>query len=155
MTKKATLLSLFVCLQYFVSCSLGAEYMYYCMIILYKNNPLSLFVCAQFFVSSIQNKPLSLFICWQYFVSCSLGAEYVGYCMIILGTASVGGTVLVALVSHRLPREIVLGFGGVVHMALMIGFLIWIPSKEPKLFLGLSAAWGVCDAVWQTQCNSR
>ena len=92
---------------------------------------------------------------FQYFVTCSLGAEYVGFCMITLGIANVGGAVVVALVSHKVPREVVLGFGGIMHMALMIGFLIWIPDRQPMLFFILAAAWGVCDAVWQTQCNSE
>ena len=91
----------------------------------------------------------------QYFVTCSLGAEYVGICMITLGVANVCSAVVVALVSHRVPREVVLGFGGVMHMALMIGFLIWIPDQRPMVFFILAAAWGVCDAVWQTQCNSK
>ncbi|KAL8598826.1 hypothetical protein ACOMHN_015405 [Nucella lapillus] len=84
-----------------------------------------------------------------------LGAEYVGFCMITLGVANVGGSVVVALVLNKVPREVVLGFGGIMHMALMIGFLIWIPDKHPMLFFVLAAAWGVCDAVWQTQCNSE
>ncbi|KAK7090836.1 hypothetical protein V1264_010586 [Littorina saxatilis] len=89
-----------------------------------------------------------------YFVTCSLGAEYVGFCMITLGVANVSGAVIVALVSHKIPREVVLGFGGIMHMALMIGFLIWIPDERPMLFFVLAAAWGVCDSVWQTQCNT-
>ena len=78
-----------------------------------------------------------------------------GFCMITLGVANVGGAVIVALVSQKVPREVVLGFGGVMHMALMIGFLIWIPDQKPMIFFILAAAWGVCDAVWQTQCNSK
>lgn len=90
----------------------------------------------------------------QYFVTCSLGVEFVGFCMITLGIANVAGAVIVTLVSHRIPREVVLGFGGIVHIALMIGFLIWIPDKNSVLFVVLAAAWGLCDAVWQAQCNT-
>lgn len=84
-----------------------------------------------------------------------MGVEYIGYCMITLGVANVAGAVVVVLISHHLPREVALGFGGIMHIALMIGFLIWIPDKQPLLFFVLAAAWGVCDAVWQTQCNSE
>ncbi|XP_025079982.1 protein unc-93 homolog A-like isoform X2 [Pomacea canaliculata] len=89
-----------------------------------------------------------------YYVTCSLGVDYIGYCMITLGASNVVGAMVVALVSHRLPREVVLGFGVIMHIALMIGFLIWIPDKRPMLFFVLAAAWGVCDSVWQTQCNT-
>ncbi|XP_059177433.1 protein unc-93 homolog A-like, partial [Physella acuta] len=90
----------------------------------------------------------------QYFVTCMLGVHYVGYCMITLGASTVLGAIFVAIFSHKIPREVVLGFGGVVHIALMIGYLIWIPEISPMLFFVLSAAWGVCDSVWQTQCNT-
>ncbi|ESP03275.1 hypothetical protein LOTGIDRAFT_92528, partial [Lottia gigantea] len=90
----------------------------------------------------------------HYFVTCALGVEYIGYSMIILGVANVLSSIMVALCARYIPREVVLGFGSVMHIALMIGFLIWIPNSQPMIFFLLSAAWGVCDAVWQTQCNT-
>ncbi|KAK7477134.1 hypothetical protein BaRGS_00031620 [Batillaria attramentaria] len=63
----------------------------------------------------------------QFFVTCSLGVEFVGFCMITLGIANVAGAVIVTLVSHH---------------------------KNSVLFVVLAAAWGVCDAVWQAQCNT-
>ncbi|RUS86004.1 hypothetical protein EGW08_006216, partial [Elysia chlorotica] len=90
----------------------------------------------------------------RYFVTCALGVNYVGYCMITLGASNVLGTIFVAFFSHRIPREVVLGFGGILHISLMIGFLIWIPGNSPVLYFVLAAAWGLCDAVWQTQCNT-
>ncbi|GFR68397.1 Unc-93-like protein A [Elysia marginata] len=91
----------------------------------------------------------------RYFVTCALGVNYVGYCMITLGASNVLGTIFVAFFSHKIPREVVLGFGGILHISLMIGFLIWIPGNSPVLYFVLAAAWGLCDAVWQTQCNSK
>ncbi|XP_067670327.1 protein unc-93 homolog A-like [Haliotis asinina] len=90
----------------------------------------------------------------QHYVTCTLGEEYVGYTMITMGICSMLGSILVALTGKRIPREVVLGFGGIMHIALMIGFLIWIPDNHPVLFFVLAGAWGVCDAVWQTQCNT-
>ncbi|XP_036365706.1 protein unc-93 homolog A-like [Octopus sinensis] len=89
------------------------------------------------------------------YVTCTLGIDYVGYCMITMGLANVLSSVMVALCAKYIPREVVLGFGGVVHIGLMIGFLIWIPEKNLLIFFILAASWGVCDAVWQTQCNSE
>ncbi|CAI9736142.1 Hypothetical predicted protein [Octopus vulgaris] len=88
------------------------------------------------------------------YVTCTLGIDYVGYCMITMGLANVLSSVMVALCAKYIPREVVLGFGGVVHIGLMIGFLIWIPEKNLLIFFILAASWGVCDAVWQTQCNT-
>lgn len=88
------------------------------------------------------------------YVTCTLGIDYVGYCMITMGLANVLSSVMVALCAKYIPREVVLGFGGVVHIGLMIGFLIWIPEKNLLIFFILAATWGICDAVWQTQCNT-
>ncbi|KAJ8309816.1 hypothetical protein KUTeg_011681 [Tegillarca granosa] len=89
------------------------------------------------------------------YVTCSLGVEYVGYSMIVMGLASVVSAVLVAVCAKHVQREVVFGIGGILHMGLMIGFLIWIPKKNLVIYFFLSAAWGMCDAVWQTQCNSK
>ncbi|WAR27579.1 UN93A-like protein [Mya arenaria] len=90
----------------------------------------------------------------QAFVSCTIGEEYIGYCMIILGLANIVSAILVALCANLIPREVVFGIGGILHMGLMIGLLIWIPDKKLSIFFLMAASWGVCDAVWQTQCNN-
>lgn len=75
--------------------------------------------------------------------------------MIVMGVANVLSSILVALVAKMVPREVVFGAGGVIHMAIMIGFLIWIPMNNLFIYFMLAASWGFCDAVWQTQCNSK
>ena len=48
------------------------------------------------------------------------------------------------------------GIGGILHIGLMVFLLVWIPDKNLKaVFYVISALWGVCDAIWQTQCNSK
>ncbi|KAH3810886.1 protein unc-93 homolog A-like [Dreissena polymorpha] len=90
----------------------------------------------------------------QAYVACMIGEEYIGYCMIVLGLANIVSAVLVAVCANHVPREVVFGIGGILHMGLMIGLLIWIPDKKLAVFFFMAAAWGVCDAVWQTQCNT-
>ncbi|KAL3847529.1 hypothetical protein ACJMK2_018434 [Sinanodonta woodiana] len=91
----------------------------------------------------------------QAYVTCAMrSVEYIGYAMIILGLANVISAIFVAVCARLIPREVVFGVGGVLHMGLMIGFLIWMPEKNLSVFFILAAAWGVCDAVWQTQCNT-
>ena len=88
-------------------------------------------------------------------MSCAMGEEYIGYSMIILGLANVVSAILVAVCANLISREVVFGIGGIIHMGLMIGLLIWIPEKNLLILFILSASWGLCDAVWQTQCNSK
>ena len=93
---------------------------------------------------------------FQAYVTCTIGEEYIGYSMIVLGVANVMSAILVAVCANIVPREVVFGIGGILHMGLMIGLLIWIPDqKQLIVFFIMSASWGVCDAVWQTQCNSK
>lgn len=95
------------------------------------------------------------FFVLQAYVTCTIGEEYIGYCMIILGVANVVSAILVAVCANIVPREVVFGIGGILHMGVMIGLLIWMPDqKQLLIFFIMSASWGVCDAVWQTQCNS-
>ena len=88
-------------------------------------------------------------------MTCALGEKYVGYSMIVMGAANVLGAIVVAICAKHIPREVVFAIGGIIHMGIMIGFLIWIPDQSKHIHFLLAASWGVCDAVWQTQCNSK
>lgn len=111
-------------------------------------------VTCQVFWIGIDTATFNFFFLKAY-VTCSLGEKYVGYSMIVMGAANVLGAVVVALCAKHIPREVVFGIGGIIHMGIMIGFLIWIPDKTKHIHFILAASWGVCDAVWQTQCNSK
>ncbi|KAK3095705.1 hypothetical protein FSP39_017862 [Pinctada imbricata] len=89
------------------------------------------------------------------YITCSLGVQYVGYCMIVMGVSNVISAFLVALFARHVPREVVFGIGGIIHIGIMIGVQIWIPDKENlSIHFVVAASWGICDAVWQTQCNT-
>jgi len=75
--------------------------------------------------------------------------------MIVMGAANVFGAVIVAVSAKYIPREVLFGIGGIIHMGIMIGFLIWVPEETKHIHFILAASWGMCDAVWQTQCNSK
>ena len=76
--------------------------------------------------------------------------------MIVMGVSNVISAFLVALFAKHVPREVVFGIGGIIHIGIMIGVQIWIPEKDDiTVHFIVSASWGVCDAVWQTQCNSK
>jgi hypothetical protein len=41
--------------------------------------------------------------------------------------------------------------GFVFHACLLLVLLLWKPSgDDPALFYVISAAWGVCNAIWET-----
>ena len=108
------------------------------------------------FISKTKCHTYILCTYFQAYVTCTIGEEYIGYSMIVLGVANVVSAILVAVCANIVPREVVFGIGGILHMGLMIGLLIWIPDqKQLIVFFIMSASWGVCDAVWQTQCNSK
>jgi hypothetical protein len=45
----------------------------------------------------------------------------------------------------------VAAIGFVFHTCLLLVLLLWKPSgDDPALFYVISAAWGVCNAIWET-----
>lgn len=49
----------------------------------------------------------------------------------------------------KLSRVAAVGF--VFHTCLLLVLLLWKPSgDDPALFYVISAAWGVCNAIWET-----
>ncbi|XP_062620059.1 protein unc-93 homolog A-like [Saccostrea cucullata] len=88
------------------------------------------------------------------FVTCSLKLEFVGYTMIVMGVANVCSAVLIGLFANHVPREAVFGIGGVTHIGVMIIMLIWVPDTSNLVHFVIAAVLGLCDAVWQTQCNT-
>ncbi|ELT90968.1 hypothetical protein CAPTEDRAFT_154442 [Capitella teleta] len=88
------------------------------------------------------------------YITCSIGIHYVGYNMITLGMTNSLFSVLIGMVSKHLPREAIVGMGAILHIGLMVFLLVWIPDvKLVPVFFAVSALWGICDAIWQTQCN--
>ncbi|XP_074657392.1 protein unc-93 homolog A-like [Tubulanus polymorphus] len=88
------------------------------------------------------------------FVTCPLGIEYIGYTMITLGASNVLSSMTVGIVAKRMPREVIIGIAGIIQIGLSVFLLILIPKQSFMPIIFISAAlWGVCDAVWQTQCN--
>lgn len=91
----------------------------------------------------------------QAYVTCSLKLQFVGYTMIVMGVANVCIAVLIGVGANHVPREAVFGVGGVTHIGVMIIILIWVPDDNMLVHFIIAAALGLCDAVWQTQCNSK
>ena len=87
-------------------------------------------------------------------MTCTLGVEYVGYNMITLGMTNSLFSVLVGLLARHVAREAIVGIASVLHLGLVVFLIVWVPDPAlAPVFFVISALWGVCDAIWQTQCN--
>lgn len=97
------------------------------------------------------------FVCADYtksYVSCSVGVAYVGYNMMTMGVTNFIFSFIIGSISKCVPREVLIGTACILHMALMVVLLVWIPdSTLMPVFFAISAFWGICNAIWQTQCN--
>jgi len=90
----------------------------------------------------------------QSYVSCTVGIQYIGYCMITLGVANAVCSCLIGCAQRHVHREALVAIGCVLHAALIIFLLVWIPDRHLlAVFFVLSALWGLCEAIWQTQAN--
>jgi len=89
----------------------------------------------------------------QSYVSCTVGIQYVGYCMITLGVANAVCSCLIGCAQRHVHREALVAIGCVLHAALIIFLLVWIPDRHLPVFFVISALWGFCQAIWQTQSN--
>lgn len=76
--------------------------------------------------------------------------------MITLGMTNSIFSVLVGFAAKHVAREAIVGIGSVLHVGIVVFLLVWIPDRNlVAIFFVISALWGVCDAIWQTQCNSE
>ena len=74
--------------------------------------------------------------------------------MITLGMTNSVFSIVIGLLSRHVPREAIVGVGSILHVGLMVFLLVWIPATNLKVvYYVISALWGFCDAIWQTQCN--
>jgi len=104
----------------------------------------------------ILNSSLNLLLTVQSYVSCSIGVGFIGYNMVTYGIANALGSLLVSSCVARqvVAREALVGVASVLQLGLLVFLLVWVP--DPNLvvvFFALSALWGMCDALWQTQCT--
>ena len=93
---------------------------------------------------------------YQSYVTCTVGVGWVGYVMICYGVTDA----ICSLVSGRLIKHVgripVFTFGALVHMALILTLLFWVPTKDQlAVCFVIAACWGASDAVWQTQINGK
>jgi len=89
-------------------------------------------------------------------VACTLGVKYIGYNMIAFGITNFLFSVIVGVVARRVAAEALVGVATVLQLGLAVFLLVWIPDRHlTPVFFAVSALWGMCDAIWQIECNCK
>ncbi|XP_022196896.2 protein unc-93 homolog A [Nilaparvata lugens] len=85
------------------------------------------------------------------YVLCSLSMDNVGMVFFSLAILqAIAGFTLSMLLQH-VKRYMVIGMGFAFHACLLMVLVIWKPAgDDPALIYVIAAAWGVCNAVWDT-----
>ncbi|XP_043230217.1 UNC93-like protein isoform X2 [Amphibalanus amphitrite] len=89
------------------------------------------------------------------YVSCAWGIHRVGLVMITYGVCDAICSFSFGFVIKRIGRVPIFVFGALINYGVIIAFIHWMPRPdESHVFFLLAAAWGIADAVWQTQINA-
>lgn len=89
-------------------------------------------------------------------MACTLGVKYIGYNMISFGINNFIFSVIVGVLARRVAAEALVGVATVLQLGLAVFLLVWIPDRNlTPVFFAVSALWGMCDAIWQIECNCK
>jgi len=93
----------------------------------------------------------------QSYVNCALGVHRVGFVIVAYGAVSaVTSLVLGHITDTHIRRVYVVVSGAVFNGGLLVTLAWWRPrSDDPAMFYVVAGCLGLCDAIWQTQTNSK
>ncbi|PNF36999.1 hypothetical protein B7P43_G08046 [Cryptotermes secundus] len=85
------------------------------------------------------------------YVVCALGLPNVNLVFLSLGALQSLAAFTLSMMLRHIHRCVVIAVGFAFHNCLLLVLLLWKPSgDDPALFYVISAAWGVCNAIWET-----
>ena len=85
-------------------------------------------------------------------MTCELGISYVGWTMICFGVVNTVGSPLVGVLSKYIGRITLCWIATCINLAVLGLMNYWTPDQHEKyVFFIIPGAWGLGDAVWQTQ----
>ncbi|XP_076753126.1 protein unc-93 homolog A [Xylocopa sonorina] len=86
------------------------------------------------------------------YVVCALGgASTVTISFLALASLQALASVTLSMLLRHIKRYFVVVVGFVFHACLLLVLITWRPSgDDPALFHVISAAWGVCNSIWET-----
>ncbi|XP_029727766.1 uncharacterized protein LOC115254158 [Aedes albopictus] len=102
-----------------------------------------------YFIGTEQGYMLADFM--KAFVSCELGPNSVAGAMIGMGVMQLIAACTLSMLLRHTKRVVVIIAGFIFHACLLLVLLRWKPSRDDSAVLYvIPAAWGVCNAVWET-----
>ncbi|XP_034237571.1 UNC93-like protein [Thrips palmi] len=115
----------------------------------FKDARMQLIVPLSIFIGLEQGFMFADFSKW--YVVCSLGLHNVCLVFMSMGLMQSVAAFTLSMLLQHIRRYIVIGVGLAFHTCLIMVLLMWLPSAEDSaLFYVISAAWGVCNAIWET-----
>ncbi|XP_052132841.1 UNC93-like protein [Frankliniella occidentalis] len=115
----------------------------------FKDARMQLIIPLSIFIGLEQGFMLADFSKW--YVVCSLGLHNVCLVFMSMGLMQSVAAFTLSMLLQHIRRYIVIGVGFTFHTCLIMVLLMWLPSAEDSaLFYVISAAWGVCNAIWET-----
>ncbi|XP_046385583.1 putative potassium channel regulatory protein unc-93 isoform X2 [Ischnura elegans] len=85
------------------------------------------------------------------YVACALGLPEAALASLCLGLLQSVAAFILSILLHHVQRYVVIVAGFLFHACLLLVLLMWKASgDDPALFYVISAAWGVCNAIWET-----
>ena len=90
-------------------------------------------------------------------MNCALGVHRIGFVIVAYGTASAVASAAVGHVTAtHIRRVYVVVSGATFNAGLLLALAWWTPAADDvAMFYVLAGCLGLCDAVWQTQTNSK
>ncbi|XP_050308686.1 uncharacterized protein LOC126745047 [Anthonomus grandis grandis] len=84
------------------------------------------------------------------YVVCTLGIHRVNLVILAMGLLQSIAAVTLSMLLRTIRRYYVMGVGLIFQICLIMVLLLWKPIEDdPALFYVISAAWGVCHAIWE------
>ncbi|VVC39726.1 Hypothetical protein CINCED_3A002795 [Cinara cedri] len=92
----------------------------------------------------------------KFYVVCSVGVSNVPTVLLSLGVLQLVAGFTVSLILQHFKRYHIIMIGCVFHACLLMVLIKWKPSgDDAALLYVIAAAWGVCNAIWDTLSFSK
>ncbi|GJQ75430.1 hypothetical protein Trydic_g23598 [Trypoxylus dichotomus] len=84
------------------------------------------------------------------YVVCTLGIHRLNLVFLCMGLLQSIAACTLSMLLRSIRRYYLIAVGFTFHICLLMVQMIWKPiSDDPALFYVISAAWGVCNAIWE------
>ncbi|XP_018323575.1 uncharacterized protein LOC108735866 [Agrilus planipennis] len=114
----------------------------------FKDTKLQLAAPLAFFIGLEQSVMYSEFS--KSYVVCTIGIQRVNVIFLSMGLLQSIAACTLSMLLRTISRYYVVAVGFLFHACLLMVLMLWKPmSDDPALFYVISAAWGVCNAIWE------